>query len=343
MVIPPSVPPARVEPRRVLAGLVVPEDLVVGVAAPDAGDLEAVADLDALHRLDAHQRLGEQAVDLAVPVHVRAEPGRHAVAEHLDHAAERVADLGRGLDLADHRGLGLGVEAAHRGVVDGGEVGRRGPEPGRGARRAHLDHVAQRPRCRARRGAAWRACPRPPGRRSRGRWPARARCGRRRSRTSASPPGRRGRAGAGAGASRWPPAPATSPPATSATRCCGSRSATGEPRVQAVADAAEELDVVALEAHPGAAPEAEAAAGELVTDLVDGDREARGEPLDDHRRARGRGTHRRSGSATRGQPPKGTVQDTGGPVGPFAHSAGEPAAVSCRGTSRGSASPPAAR
>ena len=70
------------------------------------GDLEAVADLDALHRLDAHQRLREQAVDAAVPVDVRAEPGRDAVAEHLDDAAERVPGLGRGLDLGDHRRLG---------------------------------------------------------------------------------------------------------------------------------------------------------------------------------------------------------------------------------------------
>ena len=86
----------------------------MGLAAPPAGDLEAVADLDALHGLDAHERLREQAVDAAVPVHVRAEPGRDAVAEHLDHAAERVAGLRRGLDLGDHRGLGVGVEAAHR-------------------------------------------------------------------------------------------------------------------------------------------------------------------------------------------------------------------------------------
>ena len=50
-----------------------------------------------------------------------------------------------------------------------------------------------------------------------------------------------------------------------------------------MAHAAEELDVVALEAHPRAAAEAEAAAGELGADLVDGDREAGREPLDhDH-------------------------------------------------------------
>ncbi len=41
-------------------------------------------------------------------------------------------------------------------------------------------------------------------------------------------------------------------------------SETGDPSVSAVPDAAEELDVVALEPHPRAAPEAEAAPGQLV-------------------------------------------------------------------------------
>ena len=58
------------------------------------------------------------------------------------------------------------------------------------------------------------------------------------------------------------------------------------PEGQPVADAAEELDVVTLEAHARAAPEAEAAAGELVADLLDGDGQARGEALDDHRERR---------------------------------------------------------
>ena len=83
----------------VLVGVGVPRDRVVGHASPSAGDLEPVADLDALDGLDAHDRLGEQRVELAVPVHVAAEADRHAVAEHLDDAAERVAVLGRGLDL----------------------------------------------------------------------------------------------------------------------------------------------------------------------------------------------------------------------------------------------------
>jgi hypothetical protein len=85
----------------------------VGLAAPPRGDVEAVAHLDALHGLDAHERLREPPVDAAVPVHVRAEAGRHAVAEHLEHTTERVAVLGGGLDRRDHRRLRVGVEAAH--------------------------------------------------------------------------------------------------------------------------------------------------------------------------------------------------------------------------------------
>ena len=50
-----------------------------------------------------------------------------------------------------------------------------------------------------------------------------------------------------------------------------------------VPDPAEELDVVALEAHARAAAEPQAATGELVADLVDGDGQARGQTLDHHR------------------------------------------------------------
>ena len=67
----------------------------MGLAAPAPGVVPAVADLDALDRLDAHQGLGEQPVELAVPVDVTAEADRQAVAEHLDDPAERVSLLGR--------------------------------------------------------------------------------------------------------------------------------------------------------------------------------------------------------------------------------------------------------
>ena len=53
-----------------------------------------------------------------------------------------------------------------------------------------------------------------------------------------------------------------------------------------MADPTQELDVVALEAHPRPATEAEAAARQLVTDLLDGDLEAGGQALDDHREGR---------------------------------------------------------
>src|SRR5207244_3979573 len=55
------------------------------------------------------------------------------------------------------------------------------------------------------------------------------------------------------------------------------------PEGDAVADAAEELDVVALEAHAGTATEAEPPTGQLVADLLHGDGQARGQALDHHR------------------------------------------------------------
>ena len=98
------------------------------VAPASACDGEALTDLDRFHRLDAHQRVGEHAVDAAVPVHVRTEPRRHSVAEHFEHAAERVARLGGLLDLADHLGLCVGIEATHFGGVDRRKVVRFRPQ-----------------------------------------------------------------------------------------------------------------------------------------------------------------------------------------------------------------------
>ena len=74
--------------------------------------------------------------------------------------------------------------------------------------------------------------------------------------------------------------------------------ATGEPERAAVADAAEEGHLVLLEAHAGTPAVAEPAAGQLVADLLD--RDAAGPRADPRRspRAPGRGTRRRSGSAT---------------------------------------------
>ena len=94
-----------------------------------AGVVPPLADLDRLDRLDRHQRLGQVGVELAVPVHVAAEADRHAVGQHLGHAAERVTLLGGRLDRGDHGLLGRRVEAAHGALVDLVQVGR---VPGRG-------------------------------------------------------------------------------------------------------------------------------------------------------------------------------------------------------------------
>ncbi len=60
----------------------------MGLAAESARNLEAVTDLDPFDGLDRHQRLGEHGVELAIPVHVRAETHRDAEAQHLHDAAE---------------------------------------------------------------------------------------------------------------------------------------------------------------------------------------------------------------------------------------------------------------
>ena len=199
LVMPPSMPPAR-SVRRPDAARRSQVDLVVGHRAAAAGGLQPVADLDRLDRLHAHEGAGQPRVQPAVPVHVAAQARRQPVDDDLDDAAEGVAVLPDVVDLGDHPLAGRRVGAAHRVLVDAGVVAA-GPgrtpsgtcdRPDRDDVADHLDADAPaggtpgRPR-RAR-----------PGPRSRGRWPARAPAGRRRSRTSAC---RRGRRGPGAGGS----------------------------------------------------------------------------------------------------------------------------------------------
>ena len=117
----------------------------MGQRAGRGGELEAVADLDALDRLDAHQRAGERRVEPSVPVHVRAEAGRQTVDHDLDHAAERVAVLVGLVDALDHQLRGVGVQAAHRVVVEARDVVGAGHGAGRGADAAELDDVGDHP------------------------------------------------------------------------------------------------------------------------------------------------------------------------------------------------------
>ena len=93
-------PPARFVRRR-QPGI----DLVVGFRAAAACEGEAVADLDALHRLDAHQRRRETRVEAGCLLRVGAEPGQDAGRHHLDDPAERVTVLPRGVGGIAHAGI----------------------------------------------------------------------------------------------------------------------------------------------------------------------------------------------------------------------------------------------
>ena len=87
-------------------------------------------------------------------MHVAAEARRQAVRDDLDHAAEGVAVLVRGVDLGLHRGARGGVQAAHRVGVDAVAVVRFGHVVVRradGAEAHHMtddlraEHLAQQP------------------------------------------------------------------------------------------------------------------------------------------------------------------------------------------------------
>ena len=127
------------------------------LGAAQAREREAVSDLDALHRLDAHERRGEPGVEPVGLLGVRAEAGRRAVGDDLDDPAERVA-VGAG-------GVGCLLPARLR-------VGAADLDDAPGDRRRRSRRAApSRPRRRRR--------ARPSVVRSR----ARARCARRRART----------------------------------------------------------------------------------------------------------------------------------------------------------------
>ena len=280
----------------------VPGDRVVGLAPPPPGHLEAVADLHALHGLDRHERPGQQRVELAVPVHVAAQPHRHAVGEHLDDAAEAVAVLGRRLDLGDHLLLGGGVEAAHRGLVDlrAGRPGRAGSPPSSGRRPSGstwltMSTSSSASSALATEPAATRAAV------------SRAEARSSTSRASVKPyfcmparsawPGRTSVSGALVG-------PSSARTDISFCHLSGSRShsvfpismATGEPERPPVPHPADDRDLVLLEPHPRPAPVAQPPPRQLRLHLLHRDREARPAAPRRSRRARAHAIHPRSGT-----------------------------------------------
>src|SRR5712692_10631415 len=95
------------------AAVLVQQDLVVNLGAGPTRRLEAQADLGPLDGVDGAERLGQQAVQLAVPLDVGAEPHRAAQRHHFEDPAERVARRLGPVDGVDHRALGLRVGAAY--------------------------------------------------------------------------------------------------------------------------------------------------------------------------------------------------------------------------------------
>ena len=100
---------------------------------------EAVADLHALDRVDAHQRARQLAVELAVDR--RAPAGRNALGDDLDHRADRGAGFSHLVEMVGEARRRLGVGTEER--IAGDLV----PVPARAVdlQLAHLDQRAANP------------------------------------------------------------------------------------------------------------------------------------------------------------------------------------------------------
>ena len=89
------------------------KNLVVYLRAAPPRHLETEADLDAFHGLNAHQRLRQTAVELAVPLGVRTQSRRQTQSHDFENAAERVAFFFALFDQRDHLRFGGAVGGAH--------------------------------------------------------------------------------------------------------------------------------------------------------------------------------------------------------------------------------------
>ena len=88
-------------------------------AAP-ARHFEAEADLHPFDRLNAHQRLRQTAVELAVPLRMRAQPRRQAQGHNLEDTAQGIAFFFALLDQGDHFFFRLGIGSAHGRLLGAG-------------------------------------------------------------------------------------------------------------------------------------------------------------------------------------------------------------------------------
>ena len=77
-------------------------DLVVKVRAPSRRALKASTELHTFDCIDGHHRLGQLAIEFAVPVHVAAESWRDTARDDSKGPAESVALLRHLVDCGNH-------------------------------------------------------------------------------------------------------------------------------------------------------------------------------------------------------------------------------------------------
>jgi hypothetical protein len=242
----------------------------------------APPDLDALDGLDAHERLGQAPVELAVPLHVAAEARHHAGGDHLEDPAQGVARVRRLVDRLLHarlgRRVGAGEVARARprlqvGRREARQVGRLGGADGHHVRE-HVDaHRREELPAHGADGRARRRLPRArPLEDVAEVMPVVLEASREVGVSGARPGEGLGRLGHDAG--RHPIEPVL-------VVAVQHRDGDGPAECLAAAHPDEELDPVGLDLHAAAAPVPALPAGEVHVDVLGQEREPRGDPLDD--------------------------------------------------------------
>src|SRR5208282_5062775 len=136
---------AALEPARAIRGspefprALVIRDFVLHFAAEGTRGENPGADLDGFNRLHAHQRLRQPAVQLFIPLCVRAEADGHGMSHDLKYAADGVSRFQRCIHLGHHFGLHCRIHAAQRRFDI--RIQRANFVPRCGAFQAHVTHL----------------------------------------------------------------------------------------------------------------------------------------------------------------------------------------------------------
>src|SRR3954453_3556589 len=109
--------------RLAVEATLVADDLIVRLRPAQVGNREAVADLDALHRLRPHDGGGQARIEPLAFRRVRPESRRNAACAHLHDAADRVAGGARSIDallevVTEHSTFDRDVHFAEQGLRD---------------------------------------------------------------------------------------------------------------------------------------------------------------------------------------------------------------------------------